>query len=226
MPPRERPVETGDRACRDPHPVALDMTHGGRRVKLSWTALIGLAVMLGTVAGVVVLSFALGRDVPDRSASRLVGGLVFVVALAAVAPIVNATIRRGHLLRRAQVLEANGEIVWLADVDIDAHTARVLSGRDGGTTLPRSFVLTVGATGLQFWVHSQHPEFIITWDAVVAVEVAPRSRSVAPGPDLIIHVEGHPILLDVVGPFWGTLPCSRKRVADIAAEITTRQPVE
>ena len=107
---------------------------------------------------------------------------------------------------------------------MDAHTASILSGRDATTTFPKSFVLTAGPVGRQFWVDPYEPEFTLTWGEVIAVEVAPPSRSLSPGPDLVIDVGGDPVLLDIVGPLWGTLPCPRRRVADIAAEITMRSP--
>jgi hypothetical protein len=145
-----------------------------------------------------------------------------VAGLFTVVVVINRR-RLADAQRRRETIRSAGDLRWLADVTIDSHTAHLLGVAPAD--LARTYALAATADGIELWATEAGCSAHVAQSKVLRVEAIPPSWSWNGVTSITLDVGGleETILIDLVGPLFGTFPATRAQQHSVVRALPVRE---
>jgi hypothetical protein len=161
----------------------------------------------------------------EQSAGDLVpvavsAGVVILVIAAVLTAVVLMNRRRMVDARgRRKKLRDGGRDHWLGDVSIDSQSRAALG--IVGLDRTHTFALVGAEDAVEVWGAASELKARVKWTELRGIESTPMSWTSDAGSAIVLFVGDSdvPILLDLVGPLFGTLPVTRGQQESVAGSL-------
>lgn len=177
----------------------------------------GLPLLVVLIGMRVLATYEGSNGDPTAMAWTVAGVAALIVIVSSAIILINLRRLSGARDRREAITMLGGR--WIVDVTIDAHSRELLGVEE--VEKARTFALVSMPQSVELWATSRRPSASLNRSSIRHVEATPISWSQNVAIALELRDSSEPILLDVVGPLFGTLQGTRAQRASIVEAITS-----